>query len=160
MNLFPLIALLFIHPYEKQLEWSDFKGPINQMAVQKGMTAETTIEWVLQDSAIDGKVYFELKCNFIPEQSWTVTSSPKALIHENAHLSIALISSRLFTKQLLKYQGVSESKSQHVKKLFNSAWKQYLSLQRLFDMESQNGVNETTERIWESNIAKEIINLK
>jgi len=159
MNALLLIAALFLSP-SKELQWSDYRGPINQLAVQKGMTAETTIEWVLQDSAIDGKVYFELKCNFIPEQSWTVTSSPKALIHENAHLSIALIYSRLFTKQLQKYQGVDESKAQHVKKLFNTAWNRYTALQHLFDKETQNGINETIEQIWETNIAKDLISIK
>jgi len=147
-----LIAALFISHPSPELTWNDYnKRPTSE----NGIVAYTVTEWKLNDSSVNGRIYFEVVCNFVPEGSWTATSSPEILRHEIAHVSLYKIYSRIFAKEIERYQGCTESKRVKVTALFNAAWKRSEAMQKLFDKESQHGMNPITENIWENNIKKE-----
>lgn len=160
MKLLSLIVLLFIHPYGKALEWSDFRGRPKAELVATGVTAALSTQWSMENSEQDRRVTFVVYFRILFDSSWTTTDNLNVLRHEQGHADISHMNYVRFLKSISKYQGCKESKKDYVISLFNKAWKESENLQKLYDKETKHGANKTTQRLWELNIDKEIKRLQ
>lgn len=131
MNL--LLAVLGMLPYH-QLSWSDFRGrPSGPHAAMThcGIIVHT-IEVGDRVTAQWGVAYFD------GEKSWTRTSSPAALLHEQGHLDIA----RMYAAQLRL--GVNS----------DSLIAVYQAAQVRYDSETNHGVDSAGQERWQRALAE------
>jgi hypothetical protein len=126
-------ALLSLLPYH-QLSWSDFhgrpKGPHAAMT-HCGIVVHT-VEVGDRITAQWGVAYFD------GEKSWTRTSSPAALLHEQGHLDIA----RVYAAQLRL--GISA----------DSLIAVYQAAQLRYDAETAHGTNASEQERWQQWLAE------
>ena len=103
-----LLLLLNTPTKYKVLTWEDFKGTAQRSDLDGKLIAGTCTGWTMTDSIDDGRVYFTLRCDFIPEKSWTLTNDSAILVHEQTHLYISILNSEKFRKILNQHQGTNE----------------------------------------------------
>lgn len=147
-----IYIIVFNTPY-KTLTWEDFKMKPPQSLVNKGYRAMTNTQWNLIDSTDGKKHWYIVEDWFNQDSSWTVTSSLRALSHEQGHYDISKLWANKLRDSLAALKGTKSSKASD---MFDHCWKEQKRLQEMFDKETRNGLNEAMERQWEEQIKKDI----
>lgn len=136
----------------KQLTWCDFNAQPDKALVRQGIVARTYTFWTITDSTVDGRTWYNIDCQFDPENSWTITDSENTLRHEQTHYLISVLWFQKMRERIYQYQGSQERYSKQVHKIYDYCWKECKGLQELFDRDTRNGQNYAVEKIWEYNI--------
>lgn len=139
----------------KRLEWDDFKGKIPAFETK---VAARTVTQLMLDTNQDGNVFsFECHAELVPEESFIRLMTKEVLDHENTHWQIALLCSKECNKAISRYQGSSASKLVKVQSIYKHYVTEIDRLNKLFDKETNHGLNVVTEGLWEKNIEKTLI---
>lgn len=146
---------------DKKLQWTDFKAPPDYGSAYAA-TANTGIS---HSYAINGKGYYDkenskVRAHFYPTLSWyrPSDSSETILRHEQAHFDITEIHARKLRKRIQAFNFSSNSQKE-VKQLYEAVEEERKAMQQLFDKETNHSRETAQEFIWESKIAKMLLEL-
>tara|TARA_B110000046_G_C12990002_1_gene397413 strand:- start:30 stop:500 length:471 start_codon:yes stop_codon:yes gene_type:complete len=119
---------------ERDLEWTDFSGPIDQESHHEASTRSqlrTPTSW--NSDSITGIITAE----FIKSKSWVKgTPSDLLLKHEQLHFDITKYHARMFRKTVANHRFKSyENMTQEVTELFNERFQMYEAMQNLYDQD-------------------------
>lgn len=158
MKLLLLTFILFNNPKEigyRTLIWSDFKGPVTSSSA-----AVTTTQLQFDWEETDGKYIFKVTAWFLPYESFSVTTIPEVLFHENLHFAITRLKALQCMRALQPYQGCNGTKRKKAEAIYAHYVYSLNQLQQLYDRETNHSLNLVVQGLWEKNIKSQIKKLE
>jgi hypothetical protein len=148
-----LILLLFCRPVGyRQITWADFQGKPPKESPWKAETV-THIELITRES--EGVCAYEVSSYFCPEESWTKSSDPAVLKHEQGHADLAEIWARHMRNDMRQYQHVEKSGApEAIYDAYCELWKQ---AEKTYDQQTDHGRDKEKQGQWEQFIKSELI---
>jgi hypothetical protein len=137
---------------ERDLEWTDFSGPVDQGSQHE---ASTRSQLRTPTSWNSDSITVIITAEFIKSKSWVKGSpSDQLLKHEQLHFDITEYHARLFRKTMANYHFKSyDSVAQEVTDLFNERFQMYEAMQELYDQETNHSKNREAQVAWNKKIA-------
>lgn len=138
----------------RKLNWEDFRGTPETENPHHALTAANL---AVEARCKDNKFYYEVKCVFLPTESWSKNKrSEKLLAHEQLHFDLTEVHARQLRKNL-KELGLScgNLKSQ-LNTTVGAAFKAWKAEQEEFDKISRHGLDAQTQLAWEEDIARRL----
>lgn len=141
---------------EAALQWADFKGVPNPSRYM----AETHTTLQAGYTADEDSIYFEVRCLFHPDLSWTKDTTDILLLnHEQRHFDLAEIQAR----QLRKALAAADIKAHNYRRVFSAlvkaANRDLYHIQELYDKETRHGVYAAAQAKWDRLIDEELVDL-
>jgi hypothetical protein len=130
----------------RQLNWKDFKGKPDSRGV-----ALTTSQIYFETNYSNGKYYFLVSSQFIPEKSFTTTTKERILRHEQLHFDITELIVRRLKEQLKSVTTEKEANA-----LFSKYVKQWNELEQQYDRETNFSINQEQQERWEREIKDQL----
>lgn len=122
------------------LSWDNFKG-------EKGPAAAMSYTAINIDSyQVNGKTFYKVEAIFSEELSYTNTTSPYILQHEQLHWDITRLYSNYLTTKLIPYQG--KNKHKEVERIYRKVIDLWSATQRRYDRETQHSLNKQQQEKW------------
>jgi hypothetical protein len=142
----------------RKLNWEDFQAIPEDNNPHHALTSANL---AVDAKCKDNKPYYEVKCVFLPGESWSKNKQSEMLLaHEQLHFDLTEVHARQLRKQL---QGIGNS-CQMMKKQLNStvgaafdAWK---AEQGQFDKVSRHGLDAEVQKEWAVNIERRLSELE
>lgn len=142
-----LFSVSFIAPKTisyRQLNWNDFKGKPDSQGV-----ALTCSQIYFETNYSNGKYYFTVYSQFIPEKSFTTTTKERILRHEQGHFDITELMVRRLNAQLKNVSTQTEASD-----LYQKTVNEWGELEQRYDRETNNSINVAEQERWETEIKK------
>lgn len=141
-----------------KLKWADFKGAPPE---NTGFVKATTVCQIMIKSAAryEGETpNYDVKNIFIKNDSWTLTSNEKTLVHEQLHFDISELHARKIRKafEKLYQEGITDTST--YRKVYKKLDEECYDMQKEYDREAH--FNNKKQKEWEKCIAKELEDLK
>jgi len=146
-----------------KLSWEDFKGATK---VQSKYWAEShwNVNWSYQAKIADGRalVRVQAKCTFDNKKSWVreEKKSQGLLEHEQGHYYIGCLCALTFMKRVSSKTFSAANYKEEVQTIFNETLKEYLKLEKLYDVETDHFRNKDQQKRWDNKIIGQIEELK
>ncbi|GEO05812.1 hypothetical protein AAE02nite_34760 [Adhaeribacter aerolatus] len=142
----------------RRLTWDDFKSPADE---KESLHAMTSTNIAVKANCIGNQMRFEVKCVFVTKDSWTKNRmSHKLLAHEQMHFDLTEVHARLLRQKLNETAAVcgnSRLKLDPIVEKHFAAWK---SEQDQYDEETNHGLLEEKQKVWEEKIANRLAQLE
>jgi hypothetical protein len=143
---------------DTKLEWSDFKGKIDESNPYFANTMSYT-KYAYQPIVNNGvfTLTFTIENSFDQKQSWSRKDkqTPALLAHEQLHFDI----SELFARKLMvafnsfKYSANYQSE---VSKIFAQNVKEKRAMQEKYDTETNHSINKEKQQEWETYVKEQL----
>lgn len=154
MELFLFLSLLFHNSPYKTLQWSDFQGSF--LNADPNVLALTSWNIQLNTYYNEGKAAYIVTPEFVPEKSFTRTSDPIVLEHEQIHLDIVYLFALKMEKEMDPYQNTSESNEKKVEKIYLRLIRSCRTIQETYDHETQHSNCKAQQKRWNDLISKQL----
>ena len=141
-----------------RLTWSDFKAPHREGVPYVASTSSgVSFSYSISDNNGEIDLKVTIHSNFYPESSWVnpVDATAYILAHEQAHFDISEIHARILRKEISE-TTFSKNLKKEITTLYNSVEKKRVSMQQLFDKESDHSKIKAKELEWEAFIIKQL----
>jgi hypothetical protein len=146
-----MFMIAFVAPKEigyRKLNWRDFKGKPDSRGVALSYTQIN-----FEANFSDGKYYFVVYSQFLPYKSFTTTAKEKILRHEQLHFDITELMVRKMRRLLV---GVNDQKESN--NIYTQVIKEWGEMQRQYDWETNNSINQEQQAKWEIKISNSLNN--
>jgi hypothetical protein len=139
---------------ERRLSWEDFQSEADMKEPLHAMTS-TNIE--VQANCYGGRMQFEVKCVFKTQDSWSKNKqSVQLLAHEQMHFDLTEVHARLLRQKLAQTLGLCGSDKTRFGKIVEGYFAAWKTEQNQYDRESNHGLNQEQQLIWEDKIARQL----
>ena len=161
--IFPLLLLSkleedFIKWNEnRKLTWDDFKAAPQQMG---STVAMTTTHLGFSYSIANGKVTYQIDCQFEKKKSWGLVKNDWILKHEQGHFDIAEIFARKLNKAVGEYQFNKNTFQKDLNAIYKSIIDEKEKFQQQYDDETDHSRNKPKQEEWLNKIEAELKNNK
>lgn len=135
-----------------KLAWSDFEGYPRGEELEIGAEAITASSISIKFNIVSDTFCYNVRCLFLKNESWTITNSISALIHEQGHFDIAEVEARrvrCFLSSISYWHpAINDSISQAIDSLDIEGG----HLQNAYDDETEFGSNAEAQKKWNKKI--------
>lgn len=137
----------------RTLTWDDFQGKPNM----KGHKAETYAELSASYTADEDSLYFEVRCYFHPDRSWTREPDDDYLLnHEQRHFDLTEVYARRLRKTLTESRITVKNYKQVFSEAFKDMNRELYHMQQLYDKETRHSIYKDAQAKWDELIDKEL----
>ncbi|WP_299986332.1 DUF922 domain-containing protein [uncultured Pontibacter sp.] len=135
----------------RKLNWEDFRGTPESNNPHHALTAANL---AVDARCKDNKFYYEVKCVFLPRESWSKNKqSEKLLAHEQLHFDLTEVHARMLRKEL-KELGIScGNLKTNLNTTVGNAFKAWKAEQDQFDKLSRHGLDAQVQQDWSERIS-------
>lgn len=141
---------------ETGLQWADFTGIPNPSRYM----AETHTTLQAGYTADEDSIYFEVRCLFHPDLSWTKDTIDNTLLnHEQRHFDLAEIQARQLRKAISEADLHARNYSRLFSALVKAANRDLYHIQELYDKETRHGVYAVAQAKWNRLVDEELAKL-
>lgn len=149
----------------RKLEWTDYQGQLDPELFGYALTSykiDFIPEQVLVDELdrIQGYENLTVEANFYKWASWTISSDPELLKHEQLHFDIAELFARKIRKRFVELKGFKEKRFAVYSNAYDRLWKACRTLQMEYDRKTGHGVNLEMNKEWAERIRAELYSMK
>jgi hypothetical protein len=138
----------------RKLSWEDFRGIPESDNPHHALTAANL---AVEARCKDNKFYYEVKCVFLPTESWSKNKqSAKLLAHEQLHFDLTEVHARQLRKNLKELGLSCGNLKSDLNTTVGAAFKAWKAEQDEFDKISRHGLDAQTQLAWEQNIARRL----
>jgi Bacterial protein of unknown function (DUF922) len=139
---------------ERRLSWDDFQSEADMNEPLHAMTS-TNIE--VQAKCYGNLMQFEVKCVFKTKDSWSKNKqSERLLAHEQMHFDLTEVHARLLRQKLAQTPGLCGSDRSRFGKIVEGYFADWKKEQDQYDRESNHGLDQEQQLIWENKIARQL----
>lgn len=139
---------------ERRLSWDDFQSEVDLNEPLHAMTS-TNIE--VQAKCFGNIMQFEVKCVFRTKDSWSKNKqSERLLAHEQMHFDLTEVHARLLRQKLAQTQGLCGTDRTRFGKIVEAYFADWKKEQDQYDQESNHGLDQQQQLIWEEKIARRL----
>lgn len=136
------------------LKWSDFKAEPNRT----GHKAETHTELTASYTADQDSLYFEVRCVFHPDRSWTKeTNNDYLLNHEQRHFDLTEVYTRKLRKELTESNVTVRNYKRIFSDTFREVNRELYHMQQEYDKETRHSLFEDAQAKWDKLIDEALI---
>ncbi|MDR2234895.1 MAG: DUF922 domain-containing protein [Chryseobacterium sp.] len=149
---------------DQKLVWANFKSPVNRKN-NPSVAAYTHCGWeysLVKSSNPTTPVAIDISAIFNEERSWKDVKriNDYILLHEQKHFDIAELFARKLRKEVAEKIRTSGDYDKYFKGIYQKVSNDYQNFQQLYDRETQHGINEEKQKVYNTRIAEELDNLK
>ncbi|WP_299699991.1 DUF922 domain-containing protein [uncultured Pontibacter sp.] len=138
----------------RKLNWEDFRATPESDNPHHALTAANL---AVDARCKDNKFYYEVKCVFLPGESWSKNKrSEKLLAHEQLHFDLTEVHARLLRKQLNTLGNSCSNLKTNLNTTVGEAFKAWKAEQSQFDKLSRHGLEAETQQQWTESIAQRL----
>ena len=141
----------------RKLTWDDFKAAPQQMG---STVAMTTTHLGFSYSIANGKVTYQIDCQFEKKKSWGLVKNDWILKHEQGHFDIAEIFARKLNKAVGEYQFNKNSFQKDLNAIYKSIIDEKEKFQQQYDDETDHSRIKAKQEEWIKKIIVELDNIK
>jgi hypothetical protein len=146
---------------DRPLIWSDFSGTIDEESDYVAYTY-SYIEYDYTWNMVDGQMAanFNVRSLFIPEKSWLKKGNESVwlLNHEQKHFDINEIHARHLREKFQTF-SFTENIAAETDSIFNEVLNAKKEMEIVYDEETNHGLNEKGQLIWNDFIREELIRM-
>lgn len=148
---------------EGKLTWNDFKA--DRSVKNKTRAASTasgiTYSWTYAATNDFPELNYEVKTHFYPQRSWVSPEdkTPALLAHEQLHFDISELHARKLLKELEAYTAMRNIRTD-LKRIYSKIESARNKMQRLYDKETNHGLNKIAQENWGQKITKDLMQLE
>lgn len=130
---------------ERLLTWNDFKSPPRQGTDAVASTSTTLgLNYILKN----GRLEYEITCNFSKKRSWGLVKTDYILAHEQAHFDITELFARKLHQQLQAYTPNRKTFQKDINTIYENVVKAKEAFQRLYDAETDHSRKRVHQEEW------------
>ncbi len=130
---------------ERLLTWDDFKSPPRTGTDAVASTSTTLgLNYLLKN----GKLEYEITCNFSKKRSWGLVKTEYILAHEQAHFDITELYARKLHQQLQAYQPNRKTFQKDINTIYENVVKAKEAFQKLYDGETDHSRKKVRQEEW------------
>jgi hypothetical protein len=142
----------------RKLNWEDFRAIPEDTNPHHALTAANL---AVDARCKDNKVYFEVKCVFLPGESWSKNKqSERLLAHEQLHFDLTEVHARLLRKELKSLGSSCGNLKTQLNTTVGAAFKAWKAEQDEFDKLSRHGLDPKVQETWAANINQRLQELE
>jgi hypothetical protein len=142
---------------ERRLSWDDFQSEANPQEPLHAMTS-TNIE--VQANCYGNQMKFDVKCVFKTKDSWSKNKkSERLLAHEQMHFDLTEVHARRLRQKLTQSAALCGSNKDRFGKIVEGYFADWKTEQDQYDQESNHGLNQEQQLIWENKIVHRLATL-
>lgn len=142
----------------RKLNWEDFRGVPENENPHHALTAANL---AVEARCKDNKFYYEVKCVFLPGESWSKNKqSERLLAHEQLHFDLTEVHARQLRKQLKELGLSCGNLKSELNTTVGAAFKAWKAEQDEFDKISRHGLDAQTQLAWEKDISARLLVLE
>lgn len=131
--------------YDRVLTWDDFKCPAKTNTDAVASTSTTLgLSYLLKN----GKVEYQIICNFSKKRSWGLVKTPYILAHEQAHFDITELFARKLHEQLKAYEPNRKTFQKDINTIYENVVKAKEAFQKLYDGETDHSRKKVRQEEW------------
>lgn len=139
---------------DRKLTWEDFQSKVDPNEPLHAMTS-TNIE--VQANCYGNQMEFDVKCVFLTRNSWSKNKQSESLLaHEQLHFDLTEVHARRLRQKLNLYPGLCSGNKAQFNKIVETYFADWKKEQEQYDRESNHGLNEAQQRIWENKTARRL----
>jgi hypothetical protein len=138
----------------RKLNWEDFRATPEMGNSHHALTAANL---AVDARCKDNKFYYEVKCVFLPGESWSKNKqSEKLLAHEQLHFDLTEVHARMLRKELNTLGNSCSNLKTNLNTTVGEAFKAWKAEQNQFDKLSRHGLDAETQQQWAESIAQRL----
>ena len=99
-------------------------------------------------NASNGKLHYEITCNFSKIKSWGILKTSYILAHEQGHFDITEIYSRILHRELQGYKFNRRTFRQDVNEIYDRVVKEKEAFQLMYDGQTDHSRNKKVQQEW------------
>jgi hypothetical protein len=130
---------------ERLLTWEDFQGSIKR---NTDAVASTNTSLGIAYQILDGKLVYQITCNFSKPNSWGSLKTDYILAHEQAHFDITEIYARKLHRALSNYKLDRMNYQRDIGKIYNEIVEGKEAMQKAYDGESDHSRKRKQQMEW------------
>ncbi len=130
---------------ERMLTWEDFQSTPKRYT---DAVASTSTSLGVAYQLRNGKLTYQITCNFSKKKSWGLLKTDYILAHEQAHFDITEIYARKLHQALQRYWFDRRSFKQDINHIYQQIVKEKESIQEAYDGESDHSRNKKRQIEW------------
>ena len=127
------------------LTWDDFKSAPRE---NTDAVASTSTTLGLQYMLKNGKLDYQITCNFSKKRSWGLVKTPYILAHEQAHFDITELFARKLHQQLQAYTPNRRTFQKDINTIYENVLKSKEAFQQLYDGETDHSRKKVRQEEW------------
>ncbi|MBD1396311.1 DUF922 domain-containing protein [Pontibacter sp. JH31] len=142
----------------RKLNWEDFQASPEDGNPHHALTAANL---AVDARCKDNKFYYEVKCVFLPGESWSKNKhSERLLAHEQLHFDLTEVHARQLRKKLRGIGNSCELMKTQLNTLVGAAFKEWKAEQEQFDKISRHGLDTDVQTEWADTITQRLAALE
>lgn len=131
---------------EGPLQWSDFTATPNVT----GHKAETHTEMFARYTADEDSLYFEVRCYFHPDRSWSKERKDRYLLnHEQRHFDLSEVYTRKMRKELAEARITINNYKRIFSHTFRVVNRELYHMQEAYDRETKHSIYRDAQAKWD-----------
>jgi hypothetical protein len=131
--------------YSRPLTWDDF---LCEPKRNTDAVALTSTALGIAYNASNGKLHYEITCNFSKIKSWGILKTSYILAHEQGHFDITEIYARILHRELLSYKFTRRTFRQDVNQIYDRVVKEKEAFQLMYDSQTDHSRNKKVQQEW------------
>jgi hypothetical protein len=131
--------------YSRPLTWDDF---LCEPKRNTDAVALTSTALGIAYNASNGKLHYEITCNFSKIKSWGILKTSYILAHEQGHFDITEIYARILHRELLTYKFTRRTFRQDVNQIYDRVVKEKEAFQLMYDSQTDHSRNKKLQEEW------------
>jgi len=137
--------------YDQRLIWEDF-----QCEPKKGTdaVASTSTTLGIAYEITDGRMTYDISCNFSRQKSWGLMKTDYILAHEQGHFDITEVFARKLNEALQNYVFNKKTFKKDINEIYQSIVKEKENFQKTYDEETDHSRNRKIQYEWLDRIQK------
>ena len=130
---------------ESRLTWDDFL-----CEPQRGTeaVASTSTSLGIAYQVTNGKLSFNITCNFSKTKSWGLIKTDYILAHEQGHFDITEIFARKLYEALYEYEFNRKTFKKDINEIYQTVVRQKEAFQKMYDGETDHSRNRKSQYDW------------
>jgi len=139
----------------QKLTWADFQGEPESNNHYSAISA--TYIQITHGCSEAGKFAYHVKTAFVRDQSWTRDAySEELLEHEQVHFDLTEYYARVMRFQVAQLEDPCGMPLEDLRAVTGQVYKELELAHRLYDMQTQHGLNEMHQEIWNGFVASSL----
>jgi transketolase len=144
----------------RTLSWNDFKGRAEKFSEDDALTKSSIV--VSFEFVRPGNINYEIHAVFHYYGSWVkdYAKSERLLMHEQTHFNITELFARKIRKELSETEYVPGKFKTTLDAIYNKYEAEWKNYQRVYDKQTNQGINQKAQKEWDKKINDELELLK
>ncbi|MGG9971543.1 DUF922 domain-containing protein [Ferruginibacter sp. SUN002] len=145
-----------------KLSWSDFQGTPDDNMASAITSSGIGYRFTLHQTEDSAWFVFTVDCKFSKTKSWVLKDKKTdyVLRHEQNHFDITYINTLLFIEKLKKADLSVKNYRNEIKAIYKQISEALSKMQRDYDTETKNGMDEQKQVEWNKKIATQLETLQ